>query len=50
MIELKALSKIHVFPFYKWLNDKESIKYSLSIFQKIKNNCVMAEMREKMEE
>tara|TARA_R110001583_G_scaffold39735_2_gene127232 strand:- start:34542 stop:35054 length:513 start_codon:yes stop_codon:yes gene_type:complete len=35
MIELKALSKIHVSPFYDWLNDKDSIRYSLSAFQKI---------------
>ena len=35
MIELKALSRIHVSSFYEWLNDEESIMYSLSIFQKI---------------
>jgi len=35
MIELKDLTEKHVSPFYDWLNDKESIKYSLSAFQKI---------------
>lgn len=35
MIELRTLNKIHVSPFYEWLNDKESIRYSLSAFQKI---------------
>jgi len=35
MIQLKALSKNDVYPFYEWLNDSESIKYSLSAFQKI---------------
>ena len=35
MIELKALNEDHVSPFYKWLNDVDSIKYSLSAFQKI---------------
>ncbi len=35
MIELRSLSKNDVFPFYNWLNDLESIKYSLSSFQKI---------------
>ncbi len=37
MIVLKDLSKLHVSPFYEWLNDEESIKYSLSAFQKINN-------------
>jgi RimJ/RimL family protein N-acetyltransferase len=37
MIELKPLSKNHIFPFYQWINDEEVIKYSLSIFQKIHN-------------
>ena len=35
MIKLKTLSEQDVFPFYEWLNDSESIKYSLSAFQKI---------------
>ncbi|MDE5421032.1 GNAT family N-acetyltransferase [Ancylomarina sp. DW003] len=35
MIELKSLNKLHVSPFYDWLNDEDSIKYSLSAFQKI---------------
>ena len=35
MIELRALSKSDVFPFYKWINDDEVIKYSLSTFLKI---------------
>ncbi|MCZ4693317.1 N-acetyltransferase [Ancylomarina euxinus] len=34
MIELKALNKLHISSFYKWLNDSESIRYSLSAFQK----------------
>ena len=37
MIELRALTKLHVSPFYDWLNDEESIRYSLSAFQKINN-------------
>jgi len=35
MIKLKALSKNNIFPFYKWINDDEVIKYSLSLFLKI---------------
>ncbi len=35
MITLKKLSKSDITPFYKWINDDEVIKYSLSIFQKI---------------
>lgn len=35
MIELRALSKLHVSPFYDWLNDEDSIRYSLSAFKKI---------------
>ena len=35
MINLKLLSKDNVTFFYKWINDKEVIKYSLSLFQKI---------------
>ena len=38
MIELRSLSKNDVFPFYNWLNDLESIKYSLSLFQKINSH------------
>ncbi len=38
MIELRSLSKHDVLPFYIWLNDLESIKYSLSLFQKIKSH------------
>ena len=36
MITLKSLSKVDIFPFYKWINDDEVIKYSLSLFRKIK--------------
>jgi len=35
MITLKALSKDDISPFYKWINDDEVIKYSLSLFSKI---------------
>ncbi|MBL4746401.1 MAG: GNAT family N-acetyltransferase [Flavobacteriaceae bacterium] len=35
MIELRPLSNIHISPFYKWINDPEVIKYSLSLFLKI---------------
>jgi len=35
MIELKPLLKSNVSSFYKWINDEEVIKYSLSLFQKI---------------
>jgi len=35
MITLKPLKKNNVTSFYKWINDDEVIKYSLSIFQKI---------------
>lgn len=35
MVKLKPLTKGNVFPFYKWINDDEVIKYSLSRFQKI---------------
>ena len=35
MINLKLLLKDNVTFFYKWINDKEVIKYSLSLFQKI---------------
>lgn len=37
MIELRPLSKRNVSPFYKWINDDEVIKYSLSVFLKINN-------------
>ena len=33
MINLKPLSLEHVSPFYEWINDEVSIKYSLSLFQ-----------------
>ena len=35
MITLKSLSKTNIFPFYKWINDDDVIKYSLSLFGKI---------------
>lgn len=35
MIILRELSSTDVFPFYKWINDEEVIKYSLSLFNKI---------------
>ena len=35
MIELKPLTEENISPFYSWLRDKETIKYSLSTFQKI---------------
>ncbi|AZQ65568.1 N-acetyltransferase [Flammeovirga pectinis] len=35
MIQLKPLQKTDVDYFYKWLNDDDVIKYSLSIFSKI---------------
>ncbi len=35
MIQLRPLSSIDIYPFYKWLNDALVIKYSLSLFQKI---------------
>ena len=35
MIELKALTKENLSLFYDWINDKDVIRYSLSIFQKI---------------
>lgn len=38
MIELKALQKGHAAYFCRWINDDEVIRYSLSIFQKLKNN------------
>lgn len=35
MIELKPLSKDDVIPFYTWINDEETIRYSLSLFQRL---------------
>lgn len=35
MIDLKPLSIENVQPFYKWINDEEVIKYSLSYFSRI---------------
>jgi RimJ/RimL family protein N-acetyltransferase len=35
MIELKPLSEEHISPFYSWLRDDETIKYSLTSFQQI---------------
>ncbi len=35
MITLKSLSETDVTPFYKWINDSDVIKYSLSLFEKI---------------
>ncbi len=35
MIVLKALNKSDVYSFFKWINDPELIKYSLSLFEKI---------------
>lgn len=35
MIELKPLSALYVLPFFKWINDEEVIKYSLSLFKKL---------------
>lgn len=35
MITLKPLSITDVEPFYRWLNDQEAIKYSLSLFQSL---------------
>lgn len=35
MIKLRALNRLHVTPFYDWLNDEDCIRYSLSAFQKI---------------
>jgi len=35
MITLKPLSKSNVSPFFKWINDDDVIKYSLSLFGKI---------------
>ena len=35
MIVLKALIKSDVYSFFKWINDPEVIKYSLSLFEKI---------------
>ena len=35
MINLKPLEKNNVTFFYKWINDKEVIKFSLSLFHKI---------------
>lgn len=39
MIQLKPIRKEHITSFYKWIRDEEVIKYSLSIFQKIKSNA-----------
>ena len=36
MIDLKPLCSENVHPFYKWINDEEVIRYSLSYFSKIK--------------
>jgi len=35
MIKLRTLVKKDVSPFYKWINDEEVVKYSLSLFTKI---------------
>jgi len=35
MIDLKPLSLEEVSPFYEWINDEMSIKYSLSLFQSL---------------
>lgn len=35
LIKLRTLVKNDVSPFYKWINDKEVIKFSLSLFTKI---------------
>ena len=35
MITLKPLSKSNVSPFFKWINDDDVIKYSLSLFSNI---------------
>ncbi len=35
MITLKPLSKSNVSPFFKWINDDDVIKYSLSLFDRI---------------
>lgn len=35
MIELRNLSASDICPFYRWINDEEVIKYSLSLFKKI---------------
>lgn len=35
MIDLKLLSLEDVSPFYEWINDEMSIKYSLSLFQSL---------------
>ncbi len=39
MINLKPLTKENITPFYNWLNDEQSIKYSLSKFQKVSSNA-----------
>ena len=38
MIKLETIKKEDVASFYKWINDEEVVKYSLSVFQKIKSN------------
>ena len=35
MIKLRTLVQKDISPFYKWINDKEVIQYSLSLFTKI---------------
>ena len=35
MIELKPLTEENITPFFSWLRDKETIKYSLTLFQKL---------------
>ena len=37
MVNLKPLSVEDISPFYKWLNDDLSIKYSLSLFQSLQS-------------
>jgi len=37
MVNLKPLSVEDVSPFYEWLNDDLSIKYSLSLFQSLRS-------------
>ena len=37
-IKLRNLEWEDRIPFYKWINDDEVIKYSLTVFQKNKNS------------
>ncbi|MBU3661536.1 MAG: GNAT family N-acetyltransferase [Flavobacteriales bacterium] len=38
MIELKPLTQENITPFYSWLRDEETIKFSLTSFQKLESN------------